>query len=42
MDKLRQSLNLPKEIMKVDELGVPMAAGHAIGKQLEYFPAVSP
>ncbi|MEY4630141.1 MAG: hypothetical protein RIQ81_261 [Pseudomonadota bacterium] len=42
MDKLRQSLNLPKEIMKVDELGLPMAAGHAIGKQLEYFPAVSP
>ncbi len=38
MDKVRQSLNLPKDVFKVDELGVPIPAGHAIGEKLEFFP----
>jgi methionyl-tRNA synthetase len=40
MDKVRQSLNLPPEIFKVDELGVPIPAGHNIGQMLQFFPQV--
>ncbi len=42
MDRLRQSLNLPKSVFSIDELGKPIPAGHLIGEKLEYFPAVTP
>lgn len=38
MDTLRQSLRLPEDVFKVDELGTPIAAGHEIGEKLQYFP----
>lgn len=41
MDKVRESLKLPKDIFRVDELGVPMKAGHLIGEKQEFFPAVA-
>lgn len=40
MEKLRNSLNLPESVLSVDELGKPLEAGHKIGDQVEYFPAV--
>jgi methionyl-tRNA synthetase len=42
MDRVRQSLNLPASVFTIDELGKPLPAGHALGPQLEYFPAVGP
>jgi methionyl-tRNA synthetase len=41
MEKLRQSLNLPKDVFRVDELGTGIAAGHAIGEKQQFFPAVA-
>jgi len=41
MEKLRDSLQLGPDVFRVEELGVPMAAGHAIGAKQEYFPAVA-
>ncbi len=41
MEKVRQSLNLPETVFSIDELGVAIPAGHAIGQKLEYFPHVS-
>lgn len=38
MDTLRQSLRLPEDVFRVDELGTPIAAGHEIGEKLQYFP----
>jgi methionyl-tRNA synthetase len=38
MEKLRASLQLPPGVFRVDELGVPIPAGHAIGPKQEYFP----
>jgi methionyl-tRNA synthetase len=40
MDRLRQSLNLPADVFRIDELGKPIPAGHAIGEKLAYFPSV--
>jgi methionyl-tRNA synthetase len=40
MEKLRQSLNLPASIYRIEELGKPMEAGHPIGAQQSYFPSV--
>jgi methionyl-tRNA synthetase len=40
MDRLRQSLNLPKDVYSVEELGTPIPAGHVIGEKVQYFPAV--
>ena len=40
MNRVRESLDLPMDVFRVDELGIPMAAGHRIGAQQEYFPAV--
>lgn len=40
MTKLRESLNLPPEILSIDELGKPMPAHHKIGEQQTYFPAM--
>ena len=41
MDKVRESLNLPPSVLSVDELGVPMVAGHAIGQKQDFFPPVA-
>lgn len=41
MDRLRESLRLPTDVFRVDELGTPIPAGHAIGEQATYFPAVA-
>jgi methionyl-tRNA synthetase len=38
MDRLRGSLQLPPEVFRLDELGVPIPAGHAIGPKQDYFP----
>ncbi|HEY5961120.1 MAG TPA: class I tRNA ligase family protein, partial [Polyangiaceae bacterium] len=38
MDRLRQSLRLEPEVFRLEELGVPMAKGHAVGPKLPYFP----
>jgi methionyl-tRNA synthetase len=38
MDRLRESLRLPATVFTVDELGVPMPAGHVLGPKVEYFP----
>lgn len=41
MDRLRQSMNLPKEVMSVDELGEPVASGHEIASEMQsFFPTV--
>lgn len=40
MINLRESLALPEEVLNIKELGVPMAAGHKIGEQLDFFPKV--
>lgn len=41
MDRLRQSLNLPIGVFSIDELGVPIPAGHPIGEKATYFPGLS-
>lgn len=41
MNELRQSLNLPENVMKADELGTGIPAGHKINPQRSYFPAVA-
>lgn len=38
MDRLRQSLRLPPESLRVDELGTPIPAGHELGEKQAYFP----
>ena len=40
MEKVRQSLNLPETVFRIDELGIGIPAGHSIGEKLTYFPAV--
>ena len=41
MERLRESLRLPKDVFNVDQIGVPMPAGHKIGEKGVYFPAVA-
>ncbi len=41
MEKLRQSLNLPENVFRIDELGTGIPAGHAIGQKQEFFPPVA-
>lgn len=41
MKKLSESLNLPASVFSIDELGVPMEAGHVIGEKQQFFPAVA-
>jgi methionyl-tRNA synthetase len=41
MDRLRQSLQLPESVFRIDELGTPIPAGHELGQKLSYFPAVA-
>jgi len=38
MDRLRESLRLPPSVFRLDELGVAIPAGHAIGPKQPYFP----
>jgi methionyl-tRNA synthetase len=38
MERLRESLRLPASVFALDELGVPIPAGHAIGPKQAYFP----
>ena len=38
MDRVRTSLRLPPEVFRIDELGVPLPAGHEIGPKQSYFP----
>ncbi|MBS1958162.1 MAG: class I tRNA ligase family protein [Bdellovibrionales bacterium] len=40
MDKLRESLKLPRSVFSIDELGTGIQAGHEIGDKQQYFPAV--
>jgi methionyl-tRNA synthetase len=40
MNKVRQSLNLPENVFSVDELGLPIPAGHVIGQKQQFFPAI--
>jgi len=41
MERLRESLNLPKDVFRVDELGTAIPGGHAIGQKQQYFPSVA-
>lgn len=41
MDRLRESLNLPRDVFRFDELGTPIPAGHAIGEKQPFFPPVA-
>ena len=34
----RETLRLPESVFRIDELGVPIPGGHAIGLQQTYFP----
>jgi methionyl-tRNA synthetase len=38
MERLRESLRLPADVFRIDELGVPIPAGHLLGPKQEYFP----
>ncbi len=40
MEKLRQSLNLPETLFRVEELGTSIPAGHAVGQKQQFFPSV--
>jgi methionyl-tRNA synthetase len=41
MERLRESLRLPPSVFRVEELGTPIPAGHALGPKGQYFPAVA-
>ncbi len=41
MNELRQSLNLPESVLRADELGTAIPAGHVIKEKGVYFPAVA-
>jgi methionyl-tRNA synthetase len=38
MEKLRGSLGLPSSVFAIEELGVPIEAGHVVGNIVEFFP----
>lgn len=40
MNELRQSLNLPENVFRADELGTGLPAGHTINPKRPFFPAV--
>jgi methionyl-tRNA synthetase len=40
MERLRESLRLDPGVFRVEELGRPIPAGHAIGAKQQFFPAV--
>lgn len=41
MNRLRESLRLPPDVFRLEELGTPIPAGHAIGQKATYFPVPS-
>ncbi len=41
MERVRVSLQLPPDVFRLEELGVPIPAGHAIGAMQQFFPAVA-
>ncbi|MBL7714405.1 MAG: class I tRNA ligase family protein [Bdellovibrionales bacterium] len=41
MERLRETLRLPKDVFRVEELGTPIAPGHEIGPKQQFFPAVA-
>ena len=41
MERLRESLQLPKDVFCIEALGTPISAGHLIGEKQQYFPAVA-
>jgi hypothetical protein len=41
MDRLRETLRLPPEVFRLDELGKPIPAGHELGQNQKYFPGDS-
>jgi len=40
VNELRLSLNLPESVLRAEELGTGIPAGHEIGAKRTYFPAV--
>jgi methionyl-tRNA synthetase len=40
MNRLRESLRLPPDVFRLEELGTPIPAGHALGPKQTYFPPV--
>ncbi|MFI5306864.1 MAG: class I tRNA ligase family protein, partial [Polyangiales bacterium] len=38
MERLRESLRLPSDVFRIDELGTPISAGHELGPKGEFFP----
>jgi methionyl-tRNA synthetase len=38
MNRVRESLALPPDVFRVDEIGMPIPAGHRIGQQQMFFP----
>lgn len=40
MERVCESLNLPKSVFSLDELGTGIEAGHVIGEKQQYFPNV--
>ncbi|MBF0547281.1 MAG: class I tRNA ligase family protein [Candidatus Riflebacteria bacterium] len=40
MEKLRESLRLPPDVFRIEELGKPIPPGHEIGPKQQYFPSV--
>lgn len=40
MEKVRESLNLPESVWRLEELGTGISPDHVIGEKLQYFPAV--
>jgi methionyl-tRNA synthetase len=41
MDRLRQSLQLPPEVFRLDQLGTGIPAGHSVGALQQFFPIVA-
>jgi methionyl-tRNA synthetase len=39
MERLRESLRLPPDVFRIDELGTPIPAGHEVAPKQEYFPS---
>ena len=38
MDRLRQTLNLPQNVFRLEELGTGLPVGHALGELRPFFP----
>lgn len=41
MNRVRESLRLPKTVFRIDELGTGLPAGHEVGQKSQYFPATA-